>query len=170
MDRRLFGQVTKMKVGFEHPLVLIEGDLSGIRSAIHPEALRGAISFLAVLEGITVLHVSNAEEAAALLRTLTRHAQEGLGYEINLRGSKPKTASLYAEYLVEGLPGIGRQRPRQLLEHFGTPAAVMRASPGSSLRCPASGPRAHAIFGKHSTHHTRPIRRILPSPLPADTS
>ncbi|HEV2150617.1 MAG TPA: ERCC4 domain-containing protein [Longimicrobiaceae bacterium] len=142
MDRRLFGQAAKMKAEFERPVFLIEGDLSAIRSAIHPDALRGALSFLVVLEGITVLQTSSAEETAALLRTLARHAQEGLGYTVNLRGSKPRGASLYAEYLVEGLPGVGRRRARQLLEHFGTPAAVMRASPEELGQVPGIGEKS----------------------------
>ena len=139
MDRRLFGQAAKMKAEFSRPIFLIEGDLAAIRSAINPDALRGAISFLVVLEGITVLHASSAEESAALLRTMARHAQEGLDYRVNLREPKPKAANLYAEYLVEGLPGVGRRRAQQLLQHFGTPAAVMRASAEELGRVPGIG-------------------------------
>lgn len=142
MDRRLFGQAAKMKVEFERPILIIEGELAGIRSAISPDALRGALSFLVTVEGITVLQASNAEETAALLRTMARHAQEGLGYQVNLRGASPKAMHLYAEYLVEGLPGVGRRRAQQLLRHFRTPAAVMRASTEELGRVPGIGPKS----------------------------
>ena len=142
MDRRLFGQAAKMRAEFERPIVLIEGDLSGIRSAISLEALRGAVSFLAVVEGITVLQTSDPEESAALLRLMARHAQEGLGYQVSLREPRPKATNLYAEYLVEGLPGVGRRRAQQLLQHFGTPAAIMRASAEELGRVPGIGPKS----------------------------
>ncbi len=154
MDRRLFGQAAKLKVEFERPILLIEGDLTKIRSAISLDALRGAVSFLVVLEGITVLQVSTAEESAALLRTMARHAQEGLGYQVNLREPRPKAASLYAEYLVEGLPRVGRRRAQQLLRYFGTPAAIMRASAEELGRVPGIGPKsARQIWSALNTHY-----------------
>lgn len=141
IDRRLFGQAAKMKAEFERPILLIEGDLSGIRSGISPDALRGAVSFITVLEGITVVQTATAQETAALLRTMVRHAQEGLGYQTSLREPKPKATNLYAEYLVEGLPGVGRHRAQQLLLHFGTPAAIMRASAEGLGRVAGIGPK-----------------------------
>ena len=155
MDRRLFGQAAKMKAEFARPILLVEGDLALVRSAISQDALRGAVSFLVVLEGITVLQSSGAEESAALLRTMARHAQEGLGYQVGLREPAPKTASLYAEYLVEGLPGVGRGRAQKLLQHFGTPAAVMRATADELGRVPGIGPKvALRIWNALNTAYT----------------
>lgn len=155
MDRRLFGQAARMKVEFERPVVLIEGDLSRIRSAIGAEALRGAISFLAVLEGITVLQTADAEGTAAMLRTMARHAQRGLDRQVGLREPRPRAAALYAEYLVEGLPGVGRRRAQQLLQHFGTPAAVMRASAPELEGVPGIGPKgARQIWDALNTRYT----------------
>ena len=142
MDRRLFGQAAKLRAEFERPVLIFEGDFAQVRSAISPEAIRGALSFLAVVEGITLLPSPSAEETAALLRVLTRHAQEGLGYDVSLRGSKPKGAAIYAEYLVEGLPGVGRRRAKQLLEHFRSPAAVMRATPEELAQVPGIGKKS----------------------------
>ena len=42
---------------------------------------------------------------------------------------------------MEGLPGVGRGRARKLLQHFGTPAAVMRASAEELGRVPGIGPK-----------------------------
>ena len=140
MDRRLFGQAAKMKAEFPRPILLIEGDLARVRSAISQDALRGAVSFLAVLEGITVLQSSGAEESAALLRTMARHAQEGLGYQVGLREPAPKAANLYAEYLVEGLPGVGRGRARKpALRHARRRHARLRRRAGARPRHRAQG-------------------------------
>lgn len=142
MDRRLFGQAAKLRAEFERPILIFEGDFTQVRSAISPEAIRGALSFLVVIEGVTLLPSSDAEETAALLRILARHAQEGLGYEVGLREAKPKATAVYAEYLVEGLPGVGRRRAKQLLEHFGSPAAVMRAATEELMQVPGIGKKS----------------------------
>lgn len=88
-----------------------------------------ALSYLAVLEGITVLNSESAAQTAIQLVTMARHATEGLGYEIALRGAKPKDRSSQAQYLVEGLPGIGPAAAKKLLAHFGSPAKVLLATP-----------------------------------------
>lgn len=129
MDRRLFAQVPLLKATYARPFIIVEGDLSSVRSAIEPAALAGALSYLSVLEGITVMHTTSAEQTALQLITMARHAIEGLGYEIALRGSKPKDRRSQAQYLVEGLPGIGPAAAKKLLAHFGSPAKVLSASP-----------------------------------------
>ena len=75
------------------------------------------------------MHTTSAEQTALQLITMARHAIEGLGYEIALRGSKPKDRRSQAQYLVEGLPGIGPAAAKKLLAHFGSPAKVLSASP-----------------------------------------
>ena len=128
MDRRLFAQVPLLKATYARPFIIVEGDLSSVRSAIEPAALAGALSYLSVLEGITVLHTAGAEQTALQLITMARHATQGLGYEIALRGAKPKDRRSQAQYLVEGLPGIGPAAAKKLLDHFGSPAKVLSAS------------------------------------------
>lgn len=128
MDRRLFAQVPLLKATYARPFIIIEGDLSAVRSIIEPAALAGALSYLSVLEGITVLHTAGAAQTALQLITMARHATQGLGYEIALRGAKPKDRRSQAQYLVEGLPGIGPAAAKKLLDHFGSPAKVLSAS------------------------------------------
>jgi fanconi anemia group M protein len=139
LDRRLFGQAARLKLLFPRAILLIEGDLTAVPHSIAQEAIRGALAFLVVREGVTVLHVSAAEESAALLRLMARHAQERMGQPVSLREPKPMVEELYAAYLVEGLPGVGPRRARQLLAHFGTPAAVMCASADELARAPGIG-------------------------------
>lgn len=71
----------------------------------------------------------------------TVHALEGLGYEVALRGGKPKDRSAGASFLLEGLPGIGPAAARKLLSHFGTPSAVMHATREELRACAGIGPK-----------------------------
>jgi ERCC4-type nuclease len=82
LDRRLFAQARELTFAFEHVIYLIEGsDLYGV-SRLHPNAVRGALSYLAVLAGVSVLRSESVEDSAILLATMARHAQHGLGYEV----------------------------------------------------------------------------------------
>lgn len=128
LDRRLFEQIAKMVSGFETPILVLEGDVYATRSSIAPAALDGALSWLVTLSGVAVLPSSGVEHSARLIATIARHAQHGLGYEIPLRHAKPKHLHVQQQYLIEGLPGIGGGRAKQLLNHFGTPAALFGAS------------------------------------------
>jgi fanconi anemia group M protein len=139
LDRRLFGQVTRMKILFPRALLIIEGNLTQVPHSIDMEAIRGALAFLVVREGITVLQVGDAVESAAMLHIMARHAQERMGQPISLREPRPPIEELYAAYLVEGLPGVGPRRARLLLAHFGTPAAVMCASAEELAQVPGIG-------------------------------
>lgn len=128
-DRRLFVQAKKMQTDYDKIILLTEGDIYATQSSINPDALRGAISYLSVLEGFSLVYTHNATETASLLATMARHLQHGLGYEIPLRGNKPKDARVISQFIVEGLPSIGPSKAIALLQHFGSVDAVFAASP-----------------------------------------
>lgn len=142
LDRRLFGQITRMKVLFPRAMLIIEGDISQVPHSIDMEAIRGALAFLTVREGITVLQLSDSTETAAMLRIMARHAQERMGQLVSLREPRPQIEELYAAYLVEGLPGIGPRRARMLLAHFGSPAAIMCAAAEELAQVPGIGKKS----------------------------
>lgn len=128
MDKRLFGQVAQMKATFARPIVLIEGNIFKTTSNIAHDALRGALSWISVIEGVSLMHSSGVEESASLIEVMARHAQEGLGYEIPLRGGKPKDLGVLASYAIQGLPGCGPGIAKKLLAHFGSVESVFSAS------------------------------------------
>ncbi len=128
MDNRLFNQVHHLKAEYERPIFLIEGNIFETRSQIPPAALIGAISYLSVIEGISVIHTNDAQQTAQMLETMARHSQQGLGYEVALRSQKPKNASMLSQYIVEGLPSIGPKVAQNLLRHFKTVSGVFSAS------------------------------------------
>lgn len=150
-DRRLFSQAAIMKSAYRRVVVIVEGDIFATRSSMTPEALLGAVSWLTVIEGIPVLSSSSTNQTAQLLMTMQRHAVEGLGYEIALRGSKPKDRTAQSQFLVEGLPGIGPAAAKKLLAAFGSAKAIFEA-PVEALRAVAGiGPKT--IQAMHETLH-----------------
>lgn len=128
MDQRLFQQIAKMKLEFTKPMILIEGDVFKTRSAMNEKAIAGAMSYITAIQGVNLVTIANPNETSIMLATMARHLQEGLGYEVPLRAGKPKPSMLMAQYLIEGLPGVGPKNATALLNHFGSPLSVFNAS------------------------------------------
>lgn len=131
IDRRLFSQTERMVDSFAHPVLTIEGrDLYGVRQ-VHPNAIRGALSYVALLRGIPILCTADAMDTAALLLIMARHAQHGLGYQVPVR-PRPRADSLVRQQrrVLEALPGVGPTTAQGLLSHFGNAAAALAAGEG----------------------------------------
>lgn len=128
MDGRLFDQIARMQIEYQEVIVLLEGDAYQTRSAITPEAIDGALSWLSLLAGISVIHSPDVNTTHRLLYRMAIHKTHGLGYEVNLRACKPKEKASLARYMVEGLPGVGSSTARILLDYFVTPHAVFTAT------------------------------------------
>jgi Fanconi anemia group M protein len=141
IDRRLFAQIAMLKDAYERVYIVVEGDPFDTQSAIAPEAIIGAMSYLSVIERIPVISTGNALHTAEMLLTMQRHAIEGLGYEVPLRASKPKTRETQAQFLIEGLPSVGPTAAKKLLKHFGSAIAVFSATPEQLKKIPGVGPK-----------------------------
>jgi len=152
MDRRLFLQVAQMKISYPQSIILLEGDLYDIESSISHAALCGALSWLSVLENISVISSSTVRNTACLLKTMARHLSEGLGYDIPLRGNKSKEPKIISQFIVEGLPGIGPAAAKKLLEGFGSVAAVFEASVSELVKVPGIGKKKATDIRKALEH------------------
>ncbi len=141
MDGRLFGQIALIKSKFQHAVVLVEGDLWSVRSAIDPAALDGALSWIALLSGVKLIQSRDVAHSAALLHRMSVHVVHGLGYEVNLRSAKPKDLTSARQFLLEGLPSVGPTGALALLAHFKTPQAFFNASAADISRVKGFGPK-----------------------------
>ena len=135
-----------MKRAYRKVAIVVEGDVFATRSGIAPEALVGAMSYATVIEGIPIVSTHNTSHTAEMMVTMARHATQGLGYEIALRGGKPKDRSPQAQYLVEGLPNVGPTASRKLLEHFGSAGAIFAADEVALRAVPGVGPKTIATI------------------------
>lgn len=159
LDKRIFTQAAVMKSAYKRAVVVVEGDVFSTRSVIAPEALLGAMSWLTVLEGIPVLTTRDTAQTAQLLLTMQRHATEGLGYEIALRGAKPKDRSAQSQFLVEGLQGIGPSAAKKLLSAFGSAHAVFNADAAALRAVAGIGPKTVVAIRETLEFDTRlPVR------------
>lgn len=137
VTKRLFTQIAQVRATGRRSIYIVEGNL--YTSRLHPNAIMGALSYLTVLEEASILPVANAQATAVMIKTIARHVQQGLGYELNLREARPKSAHDQARYLLQGLPGIGLERADALLAHFGSPGRVLTASEAELEGVPGIG-------------------------------
>ena len=138
LDKRLFSQIKRLQDAFSQPLLIVEGPSLFDRPALHPNALRGALSYIQVLQRIPILHTRDAEDTAEYLHIVARHVQHGLGYEISLH-RKPKASNPQAQqrYVLESVPGVGPKLAVALLDHLGSLERVFLAE--QDALCQVSG-------------------------------
>ena len=139
--KRLFNQVRGIKDMGMRPLFVIEGgSLYDVLSEISESVIAEALSYLAIVEEVTVLRAESAYDTAHLLYVMANHAQRGLGFEAPLRGRlSAGDAATAQQYVVEGLPGIGPQLARSLLAHFGTVRSLFDADEEALCDAPGMG-------------------------------
>lgn len=142
LDRRLFAQVEQLKMAYEQVIYLIEGESLYEASHVHPNAMRGALSFLVILQGVSLIRTESPQDSALFLATMARHAQHGLGYEPSTHPKRRSLApQLQLRYLVEDLPGVGPKTAQALLERFGSLRNMFNASEEELYQVPGIGPK-----------------------------
>ena len=129
IDGRLLQQVKNLKNNFERPLLIIEGmeDIYSVRN-VHANAIRGALSAVAVDFGVPILHTKNTKDTAQMLKIIAKREQEETGVEFNLHPEK-KNMSIKEkqEHIIRSLPGVGSVLSKPLLKHFKSVKNVVNA-------------------------------------------
>ncbi len=118
VDGRLFSQLLDLSTRFERPLLLLEGnpeELFELRN-IHENAIRGALSSIALDYRVPVLFTKNCEETAKMLYTIAKREQLGKEKDIRLRlGRKGLSEAEMQQFIVESLPLVGPKLARNLV-------------------------------------------------------
>ncbi len=128
-DRSVFEQVGAMARHYSRPIVIVEGDGLYEQRDIHPNAIRGALSSLAVDFGVSILRTEDEADTEELLGVIAGREQETSSREVSVHGEKQsKTLAEQQEYVVGSIAEIGPVTARSLLEEFGTVEAVMIAT------------------------------------------
>ena len=157
LDKRLFSQVERLKQAYDRVVYLVEGGALYQAGNLHPNAIRGALSFLVILNEVTLLRSEGPEDSAMLLATMARHAQHGLGYEVSPHAKRRSTSPhLQMRYLVEDLPGIGPKTAHELLIAFGTLRALFAAREEALREVPGIGPKRAGQIHQLLTREYRP--------------
>ncbi|WP_394740841.1 DEAD/DEAH box helicase [Natronococcus roseus] len=128
-DRSVFEQVGAMGRHYARPIVIVEGEGLYEQRDIHPNAVRGALSSLAVDFGASVLRTESEADTTELLAVIAGREQGTSNREVSVHGEKQaKTMAEQQEYVVSSIAEIGPVTARALLEEFGTVEAVMIAT------------------------------------------
>jgi len=126
IDGRLFEQAHLMRDHFEKPVFIIEGNSD---RDISMNALKAAIATLATQYGASVLNTKNPKDTALTIFWLAKKEQQDAGRGLAVMvGKKPKDEKRLQEEIVCGLPGVGSEISKRLLEHFGSVEKVFGAS------------------------------------------
>ena len=127
VDKRLFKQARMMMEEFKKPIMILEGDdfYSGF---INPNAIRGAMTSIALDYGISIIPTRTAEDTAAMIKRIAIREQKGEKRSIQIRTErKPQNLWEQQLFIIESLPNIGPVHAKRLLEHFGSVKAVLEA-------------------------------------------
>lgn len=127
-DGRLFRQASKLAATPLRCALILEGigsDLAGIR--LRREAVHGAILTLAIKFGIPLLRSRDPTESARLIVYSAMQLGRPRSRNLLRPGKRPASTPRIQIHILQGLPGIGPERARRLLEAFGCVEKVMTA-------------------------------------------
>lgn len=127
-DKTLFTSAIYLREHFQIPVLIVEDDEAHEYSMFNPQAVRGALSSMMILYGVSVLATPDVDETVALIAMMARQEQIGIP-EISLI-PKRKAVDLpgLQRRVVEMLPGCGRVMARELLQHFGSVRRIADAT------------------------------------------
>ena len=129
IDGRLNNQLKLLRENFEIPLLIIQGeeDIYSVRN-VHPNAIRGMLVTISVSYNIPIIYSKNVKDTAGILKVIAKREQDPNFKSFNLRNErKPMTPNELKEYIVESLPGIGRNLSKSLLEQFNSINKIFNA-------------------------------------------
>ena len=127
-DGRLYDQCTRLKENFEHPIVLVEGNVDEIEEITdNPLVFYGALSRVTLEFKIPIIPTPSASHTAKLLVALCSKKDGPTGPYLK---KIKKSSNLEAQQLsvLCSLPGIGEKFAVRMLEKFGTPLKVFSAT------------------------------------------
>jgi len=131
VDSRLFEQAKSLSESYPNPLIIIEGDIKDLYTTrnIHPNAINGALSSLAIDYKIPILWSMDGEHTAAIVYTIAKREQVNEGRTVAIRGEKRTFAMpQQQEFLIAGLPNISTILAKRLLSELKTPNKIFSAN------------------------------------------
>jgi DNA excision repair protein ERCC-4 len=128
-DGRLFRQAHQLVESPLKSLIILEGSSGSLKSsAMRREAIQGALVTLTVYYGIPLLRSFDPHETVRLMICAARQGRAIAEGGLPRKGSRPRGKLRTQYHILQGLPGVGPQRARLLLEAFGSVEAVFSAS------------------------------------------
>jgi Fanconi anemia group M protein len=143
VDGRLLSQLRELKENYERPVMIVEGieDIYSIRK-VHPNAIHGMLSTIAVSYGIPIIYTKTHNESASIIRSIAQREQGESSHDFSLHGSKkPMTIKEQQEYIVSAFPSVGPGLAKELLKKFGTIEKILVADEKQLRKVDKVGPK-----------------------------
>ncbi len=128
VTNRLFNQCRKLRQRSEPSFLLIEGRPSQNAGEMNREAIRGARLAVSVFWCLPILSAVDAKDTANLLRRLARQNRRGAKYVNQRPHQVGRNLTSRRLHVLQGLPGIGIEKAKRLLNHFGSVRRVLTAT------------------------------------------
>jgi DNA excision repair protein ERCC-4 len=141
LDGRLFSQASKLVQSPFRPVYIIEGRAEDWQSLrVKRPAIQGALISLMLIFDIPVLRSNHAGETGHLLHYAGQQLMRARNGNCGpVRQIKAKRSSTRQRRVLQSLPGIGPDRARRLLEHFGSVRSCMAADEDALASIPGIG-------------------------------
>jgi ERCC4-type nuclease len=139
-DGRLFRQGLRLASASARGVVILEGSSRDLaQSRMRREAIQGALMTLTLSFGIPLLRSANPEETAALILLAARQGRAQASGSLPRPGRRPRGKARIQSRVLQGLPKIGPERAKRLIDHFGSVEGVMGASVDELAAVPGIG-------------------------------
>jgi len=128
-DKRLYQQAKELVNNCRKPLMIIEGE-NIYHTFLHPNAIRGALSAIALDFRIPIIQTQSETDTAFMIKRIALREQEKDNAKpVSVRTqTKPVTLPEQQLFITESLPGIGPVSAKKLLSHFKTVKNLITAS------------------------------------------
>lgn len=127
-DGRLGDQCSRLRENFEHPVLVMEGNVDEIGEvAENPLVFYGAVCDVALRFRIPVVPTPSASHTAKMLAAMCLRREAGGGPYVKRIKKAPDLAGQQMSVLCS-LPGVGEKFASRMLERFGTPIKAMTAT------------------------------------------
>ena len=128
IDGRLFTQLSNLKKHCPCPVVLIEGNPCKTDVEIDPAAIKGALISVETIWYVPIVFTRSKEDSVETLLMIGRQDETYMDV-VPLRGGyRPKRLKSRQLYILQGLPKVGPNVAKRLLEHFHSVRQIMNAS------------------------------------------
>lgn len=139
-DGRLFTQGCRLAGSPLRTALILEGTGKDLAtSAMSREAIQGALISLSLYLGIAVLRARDSAETARLMLFAARQGRQAARSVAPRPGRRLRSKRRIQARVLQGLPGVGPERARRLLERFATLEAVIRADAAELTSVPGIG-------------------------------
>ena len=139
-DGRLFAQAERLASAGPRGALILEGTAKDLtESRMRREAIQGALVTLTLFFGLPLLRARDPDESARLMLFAARQQRSFARGALPRHGKRPRGKARLQSHILQGLPRIGPERAKRLIEHFGSIEAVIAADARALTEVPGIG-------------------------------